>query len=577
MRNSCEMKGDIAGRANRRLRLEMEKQALVSIKKRLDSLRFWMPAPSLSKLVDETLTYMDGLEERLEAKAIVAVVGGTGTGKSTLVNALCGRDGTVTEGIKRPTTREVTALVRTPGDANALIEGLRSGDLVVKHDVGFRFRDVVLVDTPDTDSSEWATYSLLLDGVLQRADALICVFPAQDPKRRDNLVRLADKVAKYQAEHVFLVLNQCDRINAEELDEIRADFEQNIKRSWAKTGKVFLLSARSSLENPKWTEGERPLHAVNEFESLCAAIKELDGSHFAEARIARARELRLETEEAIRRSIRDYGDWDDIHGKVKEFEKGLVERLLQQESSRVVLRSGEFSALLYKSVAKRWRGPIGTYLQLGLFFRAVGSSLRYFNPFNWVRHAAGKLRDVVGKKRTPEEFLLEDSMSFDWDSVKDAVLEGWPRLGSELVDKFGMSPDFLDGEKVVDFRDMEESLQRCWPRHLGVVIERVSKAKSRPAIQMLAHLPLVSVAAFALYEMVSTFFQKSYLPHDYYSQLFAIMLLLWLLPSWMVQSRVGGYGAKLKEMLKAELLSSKVETRILPLLQDIETIKSLRG
>ena len=571
------MKGDIACRAERRLRLEMEKQALLSIKKRLDSLRFWMPASGLSKLVEETLSFMDGLEERLEAKAIVAVVGGTGAGKSTLVNALCGRDGTVKEGNDRPTTREITALARTPGDADLLVESFSGDDLVVRHDMGFRFRDVVLVDTPDTDSAECANYSQLLDGVLQLADALICVFPAQDPKRRDNLVRLAGKVAKYQAEHVFLVLNQCDRITEQELEEIRADFEQNIKKSWAKTGKVFLLSARSSLEKPNWIEGERPLHAINEFESLCAAIEELDGSHFADARIARARELRLETEDAIRRSIRDYGDWDDVHGRIKEFEKGLVERLLEEESNRVVLRSGELSSLLYKSVARRWHGPIGMYLQFGLVVRALGSALRHLNPFNWVRHPAAAFHDVTGVKRTPEEFLLEDSVSFDWDSVKGAVLEGWAELGFDLVNKFGMSPDFLDGEKAVDFKDMEESLQRCWPRHLGKVIDRMSSARSRPIVQFIAHLPLVSVAVFSLYKMLMTFFQMKYLPHDYYPQWGVIMLLLWMLPSWAVQSRAGRLGANFTEKLKSEILSSKIDVQILPLLQDIETIMSLSG
>ena len=165
------------------------------------------------------------MEERLEAKAVVAVVGGTGAGKSTLVNALCGKDATVKDGNSRPTTRCITALSRTVGDANVLLENLKAGEIEVRQDFGFRFHDVVIVDTPDTDSSECADYSNLLDRVLQRADALVCVFPAQDPKRRDNLVRLAEKVSKYQAEHVFLVLNQCDRINEGELDEIRKDFD----------------------------------------------------------------------------------------------------------------------------------------------------------------------------------------------------------------------------------------------------------------------------------------------------------------------------------------------------------------
>lgn len=563
-----EIKGDVAGRASRRLGLERERLALASVKKRLDELRFWMPAAGLSKLVGETLSVVDRLGERLEAKAIVAVVGGTGSGKSTLVNALCGKDGTVQEGSRRPTTRSITALARTPGDANVLVESFGGGELEVKHDLGFRFRDVVLVDTPDTDSSECSDYSPLLDRVLERADALVCVFPAQDPKRRDNIVRLADKVAKFQAEHVFLVLNQCDRIAESELDEIRADFERNVRESWAKTGKVFLVSARSSLESPEWIEGERPLHSANEFESLCSAVRELDGASFADMRIARARELRVETEEAVRRAIRDYGDWDGIHDRLRQFEKGLVERLLEQESGRIALRSGELSSILYRAVAERWRGPIGTYLHLGLLVRAVGSSLRCLNPLSWARRAAGE-------GRTAEVALLDDSISFDWDLVKGAVLEEWPGLGADLVNKFQMTPEFLDGEKAVVFEELEESVQRHWPRHLGKVIDRMSKARSHPFLQVVAHLPLVSAAAFSLYNLLTTYFQGKYLPQDYYYQLCAILLLLWLLPSWVVQSRAGGSAAGVKKALQAELASDKIEARMLPVIQEIDVIREL--
>ena len=312
MTTNVESRNAIVERAERRYRLENEKQALVSIKSRLDSLRFWTPAAKLSNVVEETLSVVDGLADRLEAKAVVAVVGGTGAGKSTLVNALCGKDGTVKDGNSRPTTRSITALARTVGDADVLLENLKPGEITVRQDFGFRFHDVVLVDTPDTDSSECADYSDLLDRVLQRADALVCVFPAQDPKRRDNLVRLAEKVSQYQAEHVFLVLNQCDRITEGELDEIRRDFEQNIRKSWTKTGRVFLVSARASLENPNWTDGERPLHGVNEFAALCSAIRELDGSRFADRRIERARELRRETERYVRDCICECGDWDAL-------------------------------------------------------------------------------------------------------------------------------------------------------------------------------------------------------------------------------------------------------------------------
>ena len=577
MTTSPEMKNEIgiAGRIKRRLELEMERQALLSIKERLDSLRCWTPAAQLSKVVDEPLSIVNGLEERLESKAIVAVVGGTGAGKSTLVNALCGKDGTVEEGHGRPTTRSVTALARTPGDANVLLEGFGVGELAVKHDLGFRFGDVVLVDTPDTDSSECAGYSGLLDRVLQRADALVCVFPAQDPKRRDNIVRLAEKVAKYQAEQVFIVLNQCDRIPEQELGDIRADFDRNIGKSWAKAGQVFLLSARSSLGKPDWSEGERPLHGTNEFDALCAAIAGLGGSHFADRRIDRARELRRETECAVRDYIRGCGDWDAVHGKLKEFEDGLVDRLVEQVADRLASRTGDLSALLYRNVSERWHGPIGTYLQLGLLVRSLASSLRYLNPLNWTGKAVARLKAALGGGRPEDGSSLDDSVSVDWDFVKGDVLKAWPGLGCSLVNDFRMSPDLLDGEKAVSFGDLEESLRRCWPRNLEAAIEKMAKAKSRPIAQVVAHLPLVAMAAMSLYEMLSSYLQGNYLVRDYYLHAGAILLLLWLLPSWLVQSRAGGSVAKIKGTMRKELESAKVNVRMLPVLQEIDVIKSL--
>ena len=421
-----------------------------------------------------------------------------------------------------------------------------------------------------------ADYSDLLDRVLQRADALVCVFPAQDPKRRDNLVRLAEKVSQYQAEHVFLVLNQCDRITEGELDEIRRDFEQNIRKSWTKTGRVFLVSARASLENPNWTDGERPLHGVNEFAALCSAIRELDGSRFADRRIERARELRRETERYVRDCICECGDWDALCDDLKKFEGELVGRLVEQEADRLVSRTGDFSTLVYRRSAERWHGPIGFYLHAGVFIGSVVSALRYLNPFNWPKRAVAKFQGIFNKGRSDEESLCDESLEFDWDAVKGAVLDGWPGIGPELVGKFKMSPDLIDAEKAVVLDGLERTLMQQWHRSLNESVDKMARAKSRPFWQFTAHLPLVAMLSWSFYELIVDYCRGQYLPPAYFQHLGTIVLLLWLLPSWLVRSMIARSGPKAKEALKKDLVSSKVNASMLPVLQDVETLISLR-
>src|SRR5260370_24807059 len=63
----------------------------------------WEPLAHCRALVRRLLTRVETLRLRLEAPLIVATFGGTGTGKSALVNALVGRECSPS-GRQRPTT-----------------------------------------------------------------------------------------------------------------------------------------------------------------------------------------------------------------------------------------------------------------------------------------------------------------------------------------------------------------------------------------------------------------------------------------------------------------------------------------
>src|SRR5262245_28244796 len=65
----------------------------------------WEPLRPAQTLVSHLLERLEPLRLRWEAPLIVATFGGTGTGKSSLVNALVGEEVTAA-GKQRPTTRQ---------------------------------------------------------------------------------------------------------------------------------------------------------------------------------------------------------------------------------------------------------------------------------------------------------------------------------------------------------------------------------------------------------------------------------------------------------------------------------------
>ena len=79
----------------------------------------WEPLRSCRALLKRVLSRVDSLRIRLEAPLVVATFGGTGTGKSTLVNAIIGRECART-GRQRPTTTRPLLLVHPNTDLGTL-------------------------------------------------------------------------------------------------------------------------------------------------------------------------------------------------------------------------------------------------------------------------------------------------------------------------------------------------------------------------------------------------------------------------------------------------------------------------
>jgi energy-coupling factor transporter ATP-binding protein EcfA2 len=134
----------------------------------------------------------------LDAPLLVLLLGPTGAGKSSLVNALAGR-AVSRSGVLRPTTREMVAVVH-PEDRDALMSdgsplvALAGERLRVVTDDG-EPRGIALIDAPDVDSIEHANRELT-DRLAEAADLGIFVTTATRYADRvpwDVLLRARDR------------------------------------------------------------------------------------------------------------------------------------------------------------------------------------------------------------------------------------------------------------------------------------------------------------------------------------------------------------------------------------------------
>lgn len=138
---------------------------------------------------------------------VVALAGGTGSGKSSLLNALVSAH-VVDVGIVRPTTDTAVAIVPDDGhvDLSALIVDLSVGKVVASGSV----TSTVFVDLPDFDSIE-AAHRHIVERVLPKVDAVVWVF---DPEKYADPVvhrEFLQRLIAYSDQFIF-VLNHGDRL-----------------------------------------------------------------------------------------------------------------------------------------------------------------------------------------------------------------------------------------------------------------------------------------------------------------------------------------------------------------------------
>ncbi|MEU9831021.1 YfjP family GTPase [Streptosporangium sp. NPDC048047] len=177
---------------------------------------------------------------------VVALAGGTGSGKSTLFNAVSGLELSPT-GVRRPTTARTHACVWGLDGAGPLLDWLQiqwrhrfARASALDRGEG-RLHGLILLDLPDHDSIRALT-DTEADRLIQIADLVVWVLDPQKYADASTHRRYVTELAGHDAVTIF-VLNQADRLEPEERAECVSDLADLLRREGVTDPVIVTTSA----------------------------------------------------------------------------------------------------------------------------------------------------------------------------------------------------------------------------------------------------------------------------------------------------------------------------------------------
>jgi energy-coupling factor transporter ATP-binding protein EcfA2 len=295
----------------------------------------------------------------------VVLAGGTGAGKSTLINALAGSAIAETSP-KRPTTTTIRVYHHHEVESGGLPVELAAEAVFVPHDRP-ELRSKVIVDTPDLDS--YATeHRAATQALLKAAGLVLYVFSPQNyrDERTWSVLRAEKRFSACAA-----VLNKADLVTPEELGLITED----LRRSFARVGlpeiRMFRTVATAHVPGEHTVSPGRAVRN-DDLPALRAFLeRELDSSEVAQMlRRQRGRVLAHMRAEVDRVAPPDIlGRLDEVAAALSARIEAAAARLHAALADRLAVVQAELLPLATLRQHQRFWGPLRTWLVVTDLFR----------------------------------------------------------------------------------------------------------------------------------------------------------------------------------------------------------------
>jgi len=552
--------------------LEHIKNDIRIAQRRLESIPHWIPSHALSRLAGKLLGMVTNVESRIGRKLVVTLVGPSGSGKSTLVNALAGADDVTSVGIDRPTTTRPLAVCTAYSDVAQLVErlGKEHLDIQITPSAGTA-ENLVLIDTPDTDSVEQASHLPIIQQAVSLSDVLLCVFDAENPKRLDHADFLTSLVQYFDGESIVVVLNKCDRQSETELKEsIGPDFQAYIHQAWGRpVSRLFCISARRHLDHPGWAESAQPRHDFDQFPSLRQLLLENLGLPKAvmDRRLDNARQLRDFLTASIQEEVdKDKTPIKSAARRMREVETEAIENALASLQNHDPHRLPGVTVDLYAKLAQRWLGPVGWLIAAWARWLMIGGGIgRIFRYGRPLRRLSGLAASLKHLKPSEESGHVQASAQVPLQAYRNIFLRHWTEI-SELLVQARFDPAVRnEGDSAMVEDRVGEELSMIWLDALETEVEASSRGLSNMGLQLLLNLPVLAVLVHIGWITAKEYLVGSYLPINFFVHAVVTLAILLFLCFFLFQGLVRMFAGRERIFARAIKRCSRQAAHYRPL------------
>jgi GTPase SAR1 family protein len=525
--------------------LETVRSDIRGLAETLQGIALWRPAAGMKKSCDEALLMLDRLAERFDHKLVVTLVGPCGSGKSTLLNALAGADNLSPAGRRRPTTEQVVVFCRQAADAGQLVNQLGPENVRVRSSAEAEWlENVILIDTPDTDSTHQDRHIPIIHQAITLSDVLVCVFDGENPKRRDHTDFMAPYVRLFSGESLVVAVNKCDRLAESELtDTIMPEFSRYIRDAWSvEPAAVLCVSARSRLNDPGWDPEARPKHDRNQFDQLRQLIVDTfnRSGYSVDRRLENARSLRAYLQDAVRMEARkEKKHLEAAMGQMAASETEAMQQAVAAFRGDGMSLASGINVRLYQQLAQRWLGPVGwlvaVWTRILVFGSGLASLLRFGNPVRQLFGAVLAVRHYADSKKAVDAADRGAGAGMALHRYDNALARAWPDIAETLIDaRFSLSVREVQrapghGEEI------GRHLSRIWTDALEDELAAAGGRLSGGFLQLVFNLPVLGVLGYAGWLTAVNFFSGNILAGDFFLHAFWTIAIVLLLSFFLLQ------------------------------------------